>query len=137
MSLVQLRPRKTWVRKFMADENRICSVQLNSSETATQFILSTKDVAARLCVASSTLNAWLQEDDARMPQDKLFRFHRWVGNRRRWSEDGYRMLELAVHYESENGVLARVRTRTARCPADPDAEMSLAEVLDPKDTRTF
>jgi hypothetical protein len=116
----------------------MADLQLNSSGSARQYNLRTKDVAARLCIAQSTLNIWLKEDEARETKDQLFKFHRWVGNRRKWSEEGYRLLEHAIHRESEKGVLSsmRARVKTTQSPADPDAEASLAEVLDGK-TRTF
>jgi hypothetical protein len=114
-------------------------LQLNSSGSPPQYRLGIKDVAERLAVATSTLNNWLKDDENRDPKDQLFKFHRWVGNRRKWSEDGFRLLELAVHSESENGVLsaARSRAKPTRSPEDPDAAASLAEVLGAKMPRVM
>lgn len=113
-------------------------LQLNSSGSVGQYVLKSREVADRLCVAHSTLNSWLKEDEAREGADQQFKFHRWVGNRRRWSEEGYRLLEIAVHRESENGVLSsmQARAKSSKSAADPDAEASLAEVLEKK-SRTY
>lgn len=114
-------------------------LQLNSSETVRQFRLGIKDVASRLSIATSTLNTWLKEDEDREAKHQCLKFHRWVGNRRKWSEQGYQLLELAVHAQSESGVLSssRLRAKSPTSPADPDAEASLAEVLGAKRSRTL
>ncbi len=57
-----------------------------------------------------------------------------------WSEEGFEKLEMAIHRESQIGVLAHGRTRekTKReSPPDPDAEAALEEVLGVKNTRTY
>jgi hypothetical protein len=119
--------------------NHITGEQPKLGETSAQPRLRAKAVAARLPVAQSTLTTWLKEDEAREAHSELFRFHRWVGNRRRWSEDGYRNLERAIFAQSENGVrpIARSRARTVASPADSEAEASLAEILSPAQKRTF
>lgn len=98
-------------------------LQLNSSGSRSQYRLGIRDVAARLAVAPSTLNNWLRDDENREPKDQLFKFHRWVGNRRKWSEDGFRLLELAVHSESENGVLSAARSRAKPTRSEPAPEI--------------
>jgi hypothetical protein len=119
--------------------NHIAVDQPKLGETAAQHCLQARNVAARLSVAQSTLNTWLKENEARDPSSRFFRFPRLVGNRRGWSEDGYRNLERAIFAQSENGVLsiARSRARTVASPADSEAEASLAEILSPAQKRTF
>jgi hypothetical protein len=88
------------------------------------------EVAARLGMAVSTLNGWLAVDENR--QHALFDFHRWRGNKRVWSEEGFQKLEAAIDRESRRGVLAGRRTRSKAkplSPPDPDAEAALAQVL--------
>jgi hypothetical protein len=105
-----------------------------------QAILEVKDVAARLGVVVSTLNGWLKEDEARDPSKRVFDFHRLRGRSRKWSEAGFQKLEMAIHRESENGVLAGGRTREKgrhESPPDPDAEAALATVLGTKHVRTY
>jgi hypothetical protein len=92
--------------------------------------LSAIEVAGRLGVAASTLNGWLAVDENR--QRPLFDFHRWRGNKRVWSEEGFQQLEAAIDSESRRGVLAGRRTRSKAkpmSPPDPDAEAALARVL--------
>ncbi|SDO48159.1 hypothetical protein SAMN05444050_4243 [Afipia sp. GAS231] len=96
--------------------------------------------AARLDVSPATLKGWLAEDQDRDPEKRKFDFHRWRGRRRKWTEEGFRKLELAIHEESQTGVLSKWRTREktkAESPPDPDAEAALAEVLGTKHTRTY
>jgi hypothetical protein len=102
-------------------------------------MITAKQAALRLGTATSTLNGWLAEDDARDPDRRLFEFHRWRGNKRIWSEDGFVKLELAIHRESQDGVLsgARLRAKSNRSPADPDADQALADVLGPLFKRTY
>jgi hypothetical protein len=103
-------------------------------------VITAAEAAARLGTAVSTLNAWLADDGSRGPAERLFDFHRWRGNKRVWSEEGFLKLEMAIHLESENGVLAggRTRERTREIsPSDPDAAAALEEVLGAKRTRTF
>jgi hypothetical protein len=93
-------------------------------------MLSAIEVAARLGVAASTLNGWLAVDENR--QNPLFDFHRWRGNKRVWSEEGFGQLEAAIDRESRRGVLSGQRTRSKAkptSPPDPDAEAALARVL--------
>jgi hypothetical protein len=115
-------------------------MQPNSSDIGTQQTLDVAEVAARLDVAPATLKGWLSEDQDRDPADRKFDFHRWRGRRRKWTEAGFRKLELAIHEESQTGVLSGWRTREktrAVSPADPDAEAALAEVLGTKHKRTY
>lgn len=105
-------------------------LQHNSGNNLGQYRLGADEVSARLSIAKSTLNAWLKMDDARPLEHQLFKFHQWVGNKRRWSEEGYRLLERAIHMQSESGVLStRTRVPAATASVDPDAEASLREVL--------
>jgi hypothetical protein len=93
-------------------------------------MLSAIEVAGRLGVAASTLNGWLAIDENR--QQPLFDFHRWRGNKRVWSEEGFRLLEAAIDRESRRGVLSGQRIRSKAkpmSPPDPDAEAALARVL--------
>jgi hypothetical protein len=103
------------------------------AEPATKaFILDTGEIAERLNVAMSTLSGWLRADQARRPEDRVFDFHRWRGRSRYWSEEGFQKLEMAIHRESQVGVLARWRTRRSDdllSPPDPDADASLDQVL--------
>jgi hypothetical protein len=102
--------------------------------------LDVKEVAKRLGVAVSTLNAWLKDDEHRPVDERAFDFHRWRGRVRRWSEEGFQSLEMAIHRESENGVLSAFRTGrrvTTVSPPDPDAETALREVLGPNRKRTY
>jgi hypothetical protein len=122
-------------------ENRTdMRMQPNSCDAEAQHTLDVAQVAARLDVAPATLKGWLSEDHERDPAKRKFDFHRWRGRRRKWTEEGFRKLELAIHQESQNGVLSRWRTREktkTESPPDPDAEAALAEVLGPKHTRTY
>jgi hypothetical protein len=96
------------------------------------FKLGIAEVAQRLNVAASTLGGWLRADQERLPERRVFEFHRWRGRSRFWSEESFRQLERAIHRESQNGVLAGWRTRKSGgrlSPADPDAEASLEKVL--------
>jgi hypothetical protein len=114
------------------------ATQPNSSDADSQ--LGVVEVAARLDVAPATLKGWLAEDQERDPAMRKFDFHRWRGRSRKWSEVGFRKLEMAIHQESQDGVLARWRTRgkaKMESPPDPDAEASLAEVLGSKQERTY
>jgi hypothetical protein len=93
------------------------------------------EAASRLGTAVSTLNTWLADDGNRGPTERVFDFHRWRGNKRVWSEEGFQKLEMAIHRESENGILAGGRTRGRtrhESPSDPDAEAALAEILGTK-----
>ena len=93
-------------------------------------MLSAIEVAGRLGVAASTLNGWLAVDENR--QHPLVDFHRWRGNKRVWSEEGFQQLEAAIDRESRRGVLSGQRTRAKAkpmSPPDPDAEAALARVL--------
>jgi hypothetical protein len=93
------------------------------------------EAATRLGTAVSTLNSWLADDASRGPAERVLDFHRWRGNKRVWSEEAFQKLEMAIHRESENGVLAGGRTRERvwrESPPDPDAEAALAEVLSNK-----
>jgi hypothetical protein len=115
-------------------------LQPNSSDNATQQALDVAQAAARLDVSPATLKGWLAEDQDRDPENRKFDFHRWRGRSRKWTEEGFRKLELAIHEESQTGVLSRWRTRgktKAESPPDPDAEAALAEVLGTKHTRTY
>lgn len=96
--------------------------------------LEVKDVAHRLGVAVSTLNAWLKEDEGRDSEARVFAFHRRRGRIRRWSEKGYLALEAAIHRESENGILSLSRNRNdlRGSPSEAEAEAALAEVLKPR-----
>lgn len=96
--------------------------------------MTASDVAAALGTAVSTLNSWLSGDELREPTRRCFDFHRWRGNRRVWSEEGFQLLETAIHRESQlGGVLAGGRRRQKHeSPSDPDAEAALAEVLGTK-----
>lgn len=94
--------------------------------------LDAREVARRLSVGVSTLNGWLKTDDERPPGKRVFRFHRWRGSARRWSECGFLELEEAIHRESECGVLAASRHARGApnlAPPDPEAEAALARVL--------
>jgi hypothetical protein len=98
------------------------------------------EAATRLGTAVSTLNTWLADDASRAPTARAFDFHRWRGNKRVWSEEGFQKLEMAIHRESESGVLAGGRTRERarhESPPDPDAAAALEEVLGTKRTRTY
>jgi hypothetical protein len=99
-----------------------------------EYVLDTETVAKRLNVSVSTLNAWLRKDEARPPERQAFQeFHRSRGRYRFWSEESFRLLEIAIHRESQpGGVLAAWRNRRRdidRSPPDPDAEAALEEVL--------
>jgi hypothetical protein len=103
-------------------------------------VLSAREVAIRLGTAVSTLNAWLAEDEMREQPCRLFDFHRWRGNKRMWSQEGFERLEMAIHRESQSGVLAGGRTRERNrreSPPDPDAEAALEAVLGAKRVRTY
>ena len=103
-------------------------------------MLSAREVAIRLGTAVSTLNAWLADDELREQSRRLFDFHRWRGNKRMWTDEGFEMLEMAIHRESQSGVLAggRTRERTRReSPPDPDADAALEAVLGAKHVRTY
>jgi hypothetical protein len=117
------------------------SKSLDSSDSVSNMkVITAGEAAARLGTAVATLNNWLADDARRGPTARLFDFHRWRGNKRVWSEEGFQKLEMAIHRESENGVLAggRTRERTRReSPPDPDAEAALEEVLGPKRTITY
>jgi hypothetical protein len=94
--------------------------------------LDAREVARRLGIGVSTLNAWLKADEERSSDKRVLQFHRRRGSARRWSERGFVDLEEAIHRESENGVLTGARhTRGAPnlAPPDPDAEAALANVL--------
>jgi hypothetical protein len=113
--------------------------QPNSGDADSQSTLDVMQVAKRLDVAPTTLKGWLAEDQDRDPATRKFDFHRWRGRSRKWTEKGFRKLEMAIHQESQTGVLARWRTREKTktgSPPDPDAEAALAEVLGSKHTRT-
>jgi hypothetical protein len=102
--------------------------------------LDVKTVAERLGVAASTLNSWLKDDEVRPISERVFDFHRWRGRVRRWSEEGFLSLEMAIHHESESGVLSGGRTREKvrhESPLDPDAEAALREVLGSNRKRTY
>jgi hypothetical protein len=99
-------------------------------------LLTAVAVAARLGVAVSTLNSWLADDENR--QQPLFYFHRWRGNKRVWSEEGFQKLETAIDRESRYGALSGRLTRSKAktlSPPDPDAEAALAQVLGNTRTR--
>ncbi|HEY3745527.1 MAG TPA: hypothetical protein VGL17_04755 [Gemmatimonadaceae bacterium] len=94
--------------------------------------LEVKEVARRLDIAPSTLNGWLRDDEARPSGRRVFEFHRCRGRVRKWSEIGFRKLEIAIHLQSQHGgVLAqsRVRRELVSSPPDPDAEAAMDEVL--------
>jgi hypothetical protein len=98
-----------------------------------EYVLNTETVAKRLNVSVSTLNAWLRNDEARPPARQVFQFHRSRGRYRFWSEESFRLLEIAIHRESQpGGVLAAWRNRRRDMdlsPPDPDAEAALEEIL--------
>ena len=116
------------------------SSQPNSSDAGAQPTLDVTEVATRLDVAPATLKGWLADDQEREPAERKFDFHRWRGRNRKWTQEGFRKLEFAIHQESQNGVLSGWRTRkknpNAESPPDPDAYAALAEVLGSKPTRT-
>jgi hypothetical protein len=116
------------------------SAQPNSGDDGPRGTLDVTQVAARLDVALATLKGWLTEDHERDPAARRFDFHRWRGRNRKWSEEGYQKLEMAIHHESQSGVLSRWRTREktkAESPPDPDAEAALAEVLGTKQRGSY
>jgi hypothetical protein len=110
----------------LSDSKHICDLEV-------------KEVARRLDVALSTLNGWLKDDESRAVERRVFEFHRWRGRVRKWSENGFRKLEIAIHLESQNGVLSgsRIRRETVGSASDPDAEAALDEVLGDNRKRTF
>jgi hypothetical protein len=111
---------------------------LDLSDSDHVWDLDVKDVARRLDIAPSTLNGWLKEDEGRAPAERVFEFHRWRGRLRKWSEAGCRKLEVAIHRESQAGVLSGPRIRrTAASPPDPDAEAALDKVLGADRKRTY
>jgi hypothetical protein len=103
-------------------------------------VFTAREVAIRLGTAVSTLNAWLADDEMRAQSHRLFEFHRWRGNKRMWTEEGFERLEMAIHSESQCGVLAGGRTREKNgraSPPDPDAEVALETVLGTQHVRTY
>jgi hypothetical protein len=124
----------------VAENTHDIGPQPNSGDDDSQRTLDVVEVAARLDVAPATLKGWLAEDHERNPAMRKFDFHRWRGRSRKWTEDSFLKLEMAIHQESQTGVLARWRTREktkTESPPDPDAEASLAEVLGSKQERTY
>jgi hypothetical protein len=92
--------------------------------------LGAAEVADRLGIASSTLNAWLKADEQRPEAMQVFAFHRCRGRSRFWSEASFQKLDLAIHQESKNGVLSsRQASIESGSEADPDAEDALARVI--------
>lgn len=126
-------------RLVVAANPPVCSVadEIDPAE----YVLDTENVAKRLNVSVSTLNAWLRKDEARPPERQVFqKFHRSRGRYRFWSEESFRQLEAAIHRESQpGGVLAAWRNRKTNVdlsPPDPDAEVALEEVLHRPPPRT-
>jgi hypothetical protein len=117
---------------------RVMAKSLDSSNLEeNNKIITAGEAAARLGTAISTLNSWLADDGSRGPTERMFDFHRWRGNKRVWSEEGFQKLEMAIHRESENGILAGGRTRQRtrhESPPDPDAKAALEDVLGAKRT---
>jgi hypothetical protein len=125
-STIPTRSAKSQESLDLSDSEHICDLEV-------------KDVARRLDVAPSTLNGWLKEDENRPPGQRMFEFHRWRGRLRKWSEAGFRKLEMAIHRESQAGVLSgsRIRRHTVVSPPDLDAEAALNEVLGDDRKRTY
>ncbi len=102
-----------------------------------RFTLGSEEIAERLGIALSTLNAWLRADQLRPEESQVFAFHRWRGRSRFWSELSFQKFELAIHRESQFGVLCSRRGAAVLSESDPDAADALAVVLNNKPPAAF
>jgi len=58
--------------------------------------LGIKDVAKRLGIAVRTLQKYLATDQSRLPHERCFQHHFFIGRQKRWNEAGYQRLKEAI-----------------------------------------
>jgi len=58
--------------------------------------LGIKDVAKRLGIAVRTLQNYLSTDQNRLPHERRFQHHFFIGRQKRWNEAGYQRLKEAI-----------------------------------------